>query len=517
VDIQAASAPVAPAQDALVVVAATTTDDGPVVSGDVDGIDIDLTDALQAVDFTGERGETARLPLPTGGSVLVVGCGEDLRGDAVREFGACAARAAVKRAHVDVVLPATDDDRATSQTVAEGLVLGAYRFVDHRSEPEEVALEGATVHGEGVDADAVTLGRTLGEAAALARDLVNTPPNHKRPPDLAGRAVELVQGTGITANVLDGDALREGGYGGLLAVGQGSSVDPQLVELTWEPDGATGDHVALVGKGITFDTGGISLKGSSNMETMKMDMGGAATVLAAVLAVARLQLPVRITALLCLAENMPSGTAQRVSDVSRRRGGTTVEVMNTDAEGRLVLADGIVHACGGRRRRHRRRRDPDRRRRGRPRGPLQRADERRRRPRRRPAGGGGGGRRTAVAPAHGDRPVPGAARLGRRGHQERRWAHGRHHHGRPVPAPLRARPRPVGAPGHRGLGLDRQGRGDPQQGCDRHAGARARRLAALPGVARRAVSRGSAPRSVPTTRCRVRRPGGPRRASRPWR
>ncbi len=341
--IQAATSPLAPTDDTLVVIGATTGDDGPTPSGDTSALDLDLPAALAAVGFTGDEGETARVPLASG-SVLVIGCGEELTPRVVRDLGAVASRTGTDRSRLEVVLPATGDDAATCQALAEGLVLGAYRFTAHQSDPDEVQLDSATVHGDGVDADALDLGRTLAEVAALARDLVNTPPNHKRPPDLAGRAVELVQDTGIRATVLDGDALREGGYGGLLAVGQGSSVDPQLVELSWEPDGATGDHVALVGKGITFDTGGISLKGSSNMETMKMDMGGAATVLAAILAIARLQLPVRVTALLCLAENMPSGTAQRVSDVYVARGGTTVEVMNTDAEGRLVLGDGIVHA-----------------------------------------------------------------------------------------------------------------------------------------------------------------------------
>ncbi len=341
--IQAATDPLAPSDGSLVVVGATSSEDGPVVHGATDALGLDLAAALATVEFDGSSGSTARVPLPGGGSVLVVGCGDELTRAAVRDLGAAASRACAKRGEVDVVLGGADDTAVFSQAVAEGLVLGAYRFTDHRSDAETHQLEEVRVHGD-VDADALAVGAAMGEAQALVRDLVNTAPNHKRPPDLAGRAVELVEGTGITANVLDGDALRAGGYGGLLAVGQGSSVDPQLVELVYDPAGATGDHIALVGKGITFDTGGISLKPSSSMETMKMDMGGAATVLATILTAARLELPVRLTALLCLAENMPSGTAQRVSDVYTARGGTTVEVMNTDAEGRLVMADGIVHA-----------------------------------------------------------------------------------------------------------------------------------------------------------------------------
>lgn len=341
--ILAATDTLATGDGALVVVAATTSDDGPVVHGEVDALGLDLAAALTTVEFDGSKDATARVPLPDGGSVLVVGCGDEVSRAAVRDLGAAAGRAGSKRDDVDVVLPPTADAAEATQALAEGLVLGSYKFLAHRSDADPVQLETVRVHGD-VDADALTVGQVLGEATALARDLVNTAPNHKRPPDLAGRAVELVEELGISANVLDGDALRAGGYGGLLAVGQGSSVDPQLVELTWEPEGAEGDHIALVGKGITFDTGGISLKPSGSMETMKMDMGGTATVLAAIIAVARLNLPVRVTALLCLAENMPSGTAQRVSDVYTARGGTTVEVMNTDAEGRLVMADGIVHA-----------------------------------------------------------------------------------------------------------------------------------------------------------------------------
>jgi leucyl aminopeptidase len=144
--------------------------------------------------------------------------------------------------------------------------------------------------------------------------------------------------------VLDERALSAGSYGGIMGVGRGSSVPPRLVELSHAPTGAT-RHVAIVGKGITFDTGGYSLKPTAGMETMKMDMAGAATVAAVVRAAATLALPVRVTGVLALAENMVSGDAQRVSDVLRMRNGTTVEVMNTDAEGRLVLADGIAHAA----------------------------------------------------------------------------------------------------------------------------------------------------------------------------
>jgi leucyl aminopeptidase len=233
-----------------------------------------------------------------------------------------------------------------AQAVAEGALLGSYRFGAYRTEAPVQRLETITLHtvaDEDEVRDGVRVAAVTAAAATLARDLVNTPPQHKRPPVLADRAVSEVEGTDVEVRVLDEDALAEGGYGGILGVGQGSSEPPRLVELTYAPEGAT-RHVALVGKGITFDTGGISLKPSSAMETMKMDMAGAATVLAVVKAAAELALPVKVTGLLALAENMPSGTATRVSDVLTMKGGTTVEVINTDAEGRLVLGDALVHA-----------------------------------------------------------------------------------------------------------------------------------------------------------------------------
>ncbi len=329
----------------LVVVAATVVDEAAAISGETGDLGMDLSLALESVGFTGATDTTARLPLPNGGSLLVIGLGDDATTAKVRRFGAGAARIAKDVASVAVLLPSFDgaDAAEVSAALSEGLVLGRYAFNTHRTAAEEIALEAVTVHG-GADGDALTAGQISAEAAALTRDLVNTPPNFKRPPALADRAVELVAGTGITSTIIDDVQLKERGYGGITAVGQGSTEGPRLVELVWDPADAKGDHVALVGKGITFDTGGISLKPSAGMETMKMDMGGAATVLSVILAAARLKLPVKVTAILCLAENMPSGTAQRVSDVYTALDGTTVEVLNTDAEGRLVLADGIVHA-----------------------------------------------------------------------------------------------------------------------------------------------------------------------------
>jgi leucyl aminopeptidase len=327
-----------------------------------EALGIDLVGELVAVDHDGSVGAVARIP--TRGAIpaptlLVVGLGKaaDAGTLQLRRAAAAAANAAERvtslATSLHTALPALDAG-AAAQAVAEGVLLGAYRFGSYRSEArpfelERVVFTAAT--GTGADAEAgveairaaVEVAEVTAGAATLTRDLVNTPPQDKRPPALAARAAETVAGLPIDVRILDEDALAEGGYGGILGVGRGSSEPPRLVELTYAPEGAT-THVALVGKGITFDTGGISLKPSDAMETMKVDMAGAATVLAVVRAAAQLGLPVRLTGLLALAENMPSGSATRVSDVLTMRDGTTVEVINTDAEGRLVLGDALAHA-----------------------------------------------------------------------------------------------------------------------------------------------------------------------------
>jgi leucyl aminopeptidase len=179
---------------------------------------------------------------------------------------------------------------------------------------------------------------------ATVRDLVNTPAGHLHPKDLADAAVRLATKSGLEVEVLDERALRRRGYGGILGVGQGSANPPRLVRIAYRPARPTA-HLALVGKGITFDTGGLSIKPPLGMEWMKSDMGGAAAVIAATVAIAQLRVPLSVTTYAPLAENMPSGSATRPSDVLTMYGGRTVEVLNTDAEGRLVLADALVRAA----------------------------------------------------------------------------------------------------------------------------------------------------------------------------
>jgi len=313
---------------------------------------------LLGLGFDASEAATIRLTAPSSGdaagrSVLVVGLGPADRTstETLRRAAGSAARAArdVESLATDLALVALASQEPGSDpvgAVVEGLLLGDYRFDTYRSKPGPRRLVRGVLAGlaEGPDVRAALDRAHIGSTATIwVRDLVNTSPRDKRPPLLADLVAAGVADRGIAVRVLDEHALEAGGYGGILGVGGGSSMKPRLVELRWTPEGAT-RHVALVGKGITFDTGGYSLKPTSGQETMKMDMAGAAVAAAVIRAAADLHLPVAVTAVLALAENMISGDAQRVSDVIRMHDGTTVEVMNTDAEGRLVLADGLTHA-----------------------------------------------------------------------------------------------------------------------------------------------------------------------------
>lgn len=317
---------------------------------------LDLAAECKALGCDGGAGSVARIPTRGGIAarlLLIVGLGSDPDVHALRKAAGTAARKTEKDGRLALVVPsdlvARADGPARAQAVAEGAGLGAYAYTAYRSKdhdqpsPSGLAIvPGLELSGE-LEA-AVATAAVLVEVTCLARDLVNTPPAQKRPPQLAERIAELAREAGVAVTVLDTEALEEGRFGGILGVGRGSSAPPRLVELVYEPDQATG-HVALIGKGITFDSGGLSLKPSGSMVTMKCDMSGAAAVAAAVLACERLQVKTKVTGLLALAENMPSGDATRVSDVLTHRDGTTVEVMNTDAEGRLVMADALAYAA----------------------------------------------------------------------------------------------------------------------------------------------------------------------------
>ena len=314
-----------------------------------DGIDRRF---LEAQGFTAKAGSSCIVPGADGRIVVALGLGDsaDVDVPTYRRAAAALARAARRQTHlaIDVLdgVPESLDRPAVAQAVAEGALLGAYRYTALKSDPEPSHIESLMVVGKGgnrVQA-ALSRGRAVGEAVRLARDLVNQPGGTLTPTALATRAEELADLKGFDIEVLDRAAIEDEKLGGLLGVNRGSIEEPRFVKLTWDPPGKVRGTVALVGKGITFDSGGLSLKTSDSMIGMKGDMAGAAAVLAAFTALDAVQPPVRVRGYLPLTDNMPGGDATRVGDVLRIRNGTTVEVLNTDAEGRLVLADALALA-----------------------------------------------------------------------------------------------------------------------------------------------------------------------------
>ena len=294
---------------------------------------------LTAVGAKGKANEITRVPFEEI-SVIAVGLGdpEELDDETVRRAAGCAARSLKGLGTV-----ATSLGVFGLAPAVEGLILGAYHYRGIRSEEEKDnggVAKLVFVAGEKKEFETAV---TTAEAVAFARDLVNTPSSHLYPESYAAVLSDAAREAGVKVEVLDEQDLEKQGFGGILAVGRGSARAPRLVRLTWAPRKAA-KAVAMVGKGITFDTGGISLKPGANMENMISDMGGSAAVAATVLAAAKLKLPVRITATLPLAENMPDGLATRPGDVITHYGGTTSEIINTDAEGRIVLADALARA-----------------------------------------------------------------------------------------------------------------------------------------------------------------------------
>jgi leucyl aminopeptidase len=286
--------------------------------------------------------------------VLVVGLGDrdDLDSERLRIAASVAAKEA---ARLDVAAragaqPETDDPLAATEAEAEaiatGTILASYRFDRYKSDDggDSPRLESLTLLGPAELEPAADLARVAAEAQNRAQDLQNTPANIATPAFLAERAEEIAAGSdAITAEVLGRPELEEKKMGGLLAVSQGGPQEPKLIVLRYS-GGGSGPTLGFVGKGVTFDTGGISLKPSAGMPDMKMDMSGAAAVLEAVAAIAELGLPVDLVAVVPSTENMPSGTAIKPGDVITQYDGTTVEVNNTDAEGRLILADALAYA-----------------------------------------------------------------------------------------------------------------------------------------------------------------------------
>ena len=305
--------------------------------------------ALTAWGFQGRPGDTLVLPVE-GGAVIATGVGDDPSDATLRDAAAAFARAAGRDDVLTTDLAnAGASVESAAQAVVEGIVLGRYRYDALKTDPGTVPVREIVLQVDAAAADAArkgaARGHVLARAASLSRDLASAPAGHLTAPDLADVAVRLAGEHGLEIEVFDKAALIEMGCGGLLGVNAGSVVEPRMIVLRYTPTGTPRGHLGLVGKGITYDSGGISLKPSNAMHAaMKMDMSGAGAVLAAMTAMKDLEVPVAISAYLACTDNMPSGSATKLGDVLTSRSGRTIEVVNTDAEGRLVMADAIALA-----------------------------------------------------------------------------------------------------------------------------------------------------------------------------
>jgi leucyl aminopeptidase len=306
---------------------------------------------MDEMGFEGNLGDT--LAVPTSGrlsakAAVLVGVGEldKLTLDDLRRAGAAIARQSSKAASLATTLAgvAPSLPRAdAAQAVVEGIALGAYQFLEYKRDPKPTKLTSATLVGDESASvrSAIARGSTIADAVAWARNQVNQPAEAKPPAGMADEARKLLRGRGVTVEVLDVPQLERQKLGGVLGVGRGSDQTPRFLKLTYAPSGGRGRPLAFVGKGVVFDSGGLSLKTGAGMETMKCDMSGAAAVIGAMSALQALGVKTRVTGYVPLVENMPSGNAIRPGDVLRIRNGKTVEVLNTDAEGRLILADAL--------------------------------------------------------------------------------------------------------------------------------------------------------------------------------
>ena len=312
------------------------------------GAPVELDTAfLKAAGFDGKVGKSRALPADDGSMVLAVGMGDKKKVDA-EAFRRAAARLVswtgpATRA-ATTLLSAGPDVAGAAQALAEGAAMAAYRFNDFKTDGKKVDLQELVVVGGGGPA-AVQKGLDRGAAIAgavnLARDLINGPAGSITPRKLAAVATDVAKNSGLTAEILDEKAIKAERLGALAGVAAGSDEPPRLIKLTYEPTGRARGTVALVGKGITFDSGGLSLKTADGMMTMKTDMGGAAAVIATMSVLAELGCKVKVIGIAPTTENMPGGAAIKPGDVLTARNGKTIEVLNTDAEGRLVLADGL--------------------------------------------------------------------------------------------------------------------------------------------------------------------------------
>ncbi len=322
----------------------------PVFQGE-DGLDLPESEffdgatvraALDMLGATGAAEEVTKVPASTGPIVAVgVGKRDDMDAEKLRRAAGVAARSLT-----GLKVVATTLGELGLAAAVEGIALGAYTYRGLKTAdvPEDQQPVQKVVF-LGKDQALFDAAVITAEAVAFARDLVNAPSSHLFPESYAAIATSAAEDNGLTVEVLDDAALAEQGFGGIVAVGQGSTRGPRLVRISYTPEQLDdAPTVALVGKGVTFDTGGVSIKPAANMDQMISDMGGSAAVLATIIAAARLKLNVKVTATIPMAENMPGGNSYRPGDVITHYGGTTSEILNTDAEGRLILADAIARA-----------------------------------------------------------------------------------------------------------------------------------------------------------------------------
>lgn len=342
-----------------VLVIATSTDEKFSVLGDAltKATKAKIRTALLAVGATGKVDEVIRIPsmgMVAAPKIVAVGIGSAVKIDSIEVLqhqlkiaAGNATRSLIGQKRIVIAFPTFLDHEFEIGLILEGAGLGLYTFSRHRSatlkKQVNTTISAVTPKITSAHKQSLERAKHIVTAVHFARDLINTSPLHLPPAQMAQAASDLLAETSVQVEVLDEKALSKGGYGGILAVGQGSSRPPRLIRMEYRTT-QPAVHIVLIGKGITFDTGGISLKPPANMHEMKADMSGAAAVIATMYAVQALQIPVNVTAYAACAENMPGGQAQRPGDVITIYGGRTVEVLNTDAEGRLVLADALVRA-----------------------------------------------------------------------------------------------------------------------------------------------------------------------------
>ena len=336
--------------DALVVGATAASGGAELTGGAAEEVDAALdgrlSEHLRDLAFKAKPGDV--VTVPTLGRIpakIVAVAGIGPPGEAgpaeVRKATGAAARRVSEAATIAVAAHDLVEHEGAARAALEGVLLGSYKFTAFKSDPRPSKLQSVQVLGA-AEAD-LEAGWTAAEATMRARDLINEPAGSLTPDALARRAAEIAETSGLECTIWDEDELRSRGFGGVLGVAQGSTQPPRFVQMHYRPDNARA-KVALVGKGITYDSGGLSLKDAKSMETMKTDMSGAAAVIAAMGAVGRIRPDVEVLGLVPTTENMPGGGAIKPGDVIRHYGGKTVEVLNTDAEGRLVLADALAFA-----------------------------------------------------------------------------------------------------------------------------------------------------------------------------